>query len=168
MIKKILLMLMLAITLCFSVSVCAADGDENATDIPSLTIEQLMALSKSKQAKVDIIKKNNKEIEKYKSNLSEQIKVAAEKINDLKIEVSENTTSISDEKLNELKNLLEFLQESTKTLNEDAHNVSQEIDEILDLILTKGMKLEQYDQIIEKQNTLIVKMKNILANVEKI
>ncbi len=168
MIKKILLMLMLAITLCFSASVCAADGDENATDIPSLTIEQLMVLSKSKQAKVDIIKKNNKEIEKYKSNLSEQIKVAAEKINDLKIEVSENTTSISDEKLNELKNLLEFLQESTKTLNEDAHNVSQEIDEILDLILTKGMKLEQYDQIIEKQNTLIVKMKNILANVEKI
>ena len=168
MIKKVLLTLTLSLIICFSASVCVADGDENTTDIPSLTIEQLMALSRSKQAKVDIIKKNNKEIEKYKTNLSTQIKAAAEKINELKIEVSENATSISDEKLNELKSLLEFLQESTKTLNEDAHNVSQEIDAILDLILTKGMKLEQYDQIIEKQNTLVVKMKNILANVEKI
>ena len=168
MIKKVLLALMLSLIISFSVSVCAADGDETTTDIPSLTIEQLMMLSKSKQAKVDIIKKNNKEIEKYKTNLSNQIISAAEKINSLKIEVSENDTSISDEKLNELKNLLEFLQESTKTLNEDANNVSKEIDAILDLILTKGMKLEQYDQIIEKQNTLVVKMKNILATVEKI
>ncbi len=138
------------------------------TDIPSLTIEQLMALSKSKQAKVDIIKKNNVEIEECKATLSSQIVVAAEKINGLKIEVSENEASISDEKLNELKVLLEFLQNSTKTLNEDAIVVSSEIDAILDLILAKGMKLEQYDQIIEKQNDLIVKMKNILSTVEKI
>ena len=70
--------------------------------------------------------------------------------------------------MQELKDLLEFIQESTKTLNEDATTVSKEIDEILDLIISKGMKLEQYDQIIEKQNTLIVRMKNILARVEKI
>ena len=125
---------------------------ESTTNIPSLTIEQLMALSKSKQAKVDIIKKNNQEIEKYKTNLSNQIVIAADKINSLKIEVSVDASSITDEKLEELKSLLEFLQTSTKTLNEDATTVSDEIDAILDLILTKGMKLEQYDQIIEKQS----------------
>ena len=143
-------------------------ASESTTNIPSLTIEQLMALSKSKQAKVDIIKKNNQEIEKYKTNLSSQIVIAADKINSLKIEVSEDASSISDEKLEELKALLEFLQTSTKTLNEDATTVSDEIDAILDLIITKGMKLEQYDQIIEKQNNLVVKMKNILSTVEKI
>ena len=138
------------------------------TDIPSLTIEQLMVLSKSKQAKVDIIKKNNVEIETYKALLSNEIIKAAEKINGLKLDITSNYSDISDEQLNELKDLLEFIQESTVTLNEDATTLSREIDEILDLIISKGMKLEQYDQIIEKQNTLIVRMKNILVRVENI
>ena len=167
MMKKLCLLMFLIIIL--TSSIAFADGDEDVTtDIPSLTIEQLMILSKSKQAKVDIIKKNNVEIENYKTSLSEEITAAAEKINTLKIEVTEDASKISDEKLAELKDLLEFLQSSSQTLNEDATTVSREIDQILDLILTKGMKLEQYDQIIEKQNTLIVKMKNILATVEKI
>lgn len=144
------------------------DVDNKTTDIPSLTIEQLTLSMKSKQAKIDIIKKNNIEIENYKTQLSNQIKIAAEKINQLKLEVSEDKVIITDEKLNELKSLLQFLQESSTTLNEDATKVSKEIDDILDLILTKGMRLEQYDQIIEKQNTVIVKMKNILSTVEKI
>ena len=63
-------------------SICYSGNGE--TDIPSYTIEQLMVLSKSKQAKVDIIKKNNVEIEKYKSSLSNEIISAAEKINNLK------------------------------------------------------------------------------------
>ncbi len=169
---RIKLLLFIVIIITFISSIAVANGGEfnndNTTDIPSLTIEQLLMLSKSKQAKVDIIKKNNTEIELYKSNLSAEISIAADKINNLKIEVTEDDSSITDEKLNELKDLLEFIQSSSKTLNEDATTVSREIDQILDLVLTKGMKLEQYDQIIEKQNTLIVKMKNILATVEKI
>ncbi len=136
--------------------------------IPSLTIEQLTLSMKSKQAKVDIIKKNNIELEKYKNELTNQIKVATEKINQLKIEVSENKVVITEEKVNELKSLLQFLQESSKTLEEDVKNVAEEIDRILDLILAKGMQLEQYDQIIENQNAVIVKMKSILNTVEKI
>ncbi len=165
MMKKFIIMICLSFMIAFSSYSFATDA---TTDIPSLTIDQLLALSKSKQTKVDIIKKNNQEIEKYKTNLSNQIVIAAEKINSLKIEVLEDDSSITDEKLAELKVLLDFLQTSTKTLNEDATTVSSEIDAILDLIITKGMKLEQYDQIIEKQNTLIVKMKNILSTVEKI
>ena len=118
--------------------------------------------------KIDIIKKNNVEIEEYKAQLSKQIQIAAENVNALKIDVSEDKVVITEEKLNELRELLQFLQESSTTLNEDAVKVSKEIDDILDLILTKGMQLEQYDQIIEKQNTVIVKMKNILSTVEKI
>jgi len=144
------------------------DNPKGTTDIPSLTMEQLQLSMKSKQAEVDIIKKNNIEIEVFKKQLSDKILVAAEKINTLKIEVSENTVIITEEKLEELKTLLVFLQESTTTLNDDAIKLSQEIDAILDLILTKGMQLEQYDQIIENQNTVIVKMKNILNTVEKI
>ena len=159
--KKIILMLLAFIAIIFNSSSYAVD-----IDIPSYTIEQLMALSVSNQAKVDIIKKNNVEIETYKANLSNQIAIAAESINSLRI--SEDVSNISDEKLEQLKSLLEFLQDSTRTLNEDAATVSNEIDMLLDLIITKGMKLEQYDQIIEKQNDLIVKMKNILVKVEEI
>lgn len=167
--KKIVTTLSIICMLLFSSMVYATNVESNIiTDIPSLTMEQLKLSMKSKQAKVDIIKKNNIEIEKYKNQLSEQIVVAAEKINNLKIEVSENSIVITDEKLEELKILLQFLQESSTTLNEDATKVSKEIDAILDLILTKGMQLEQYDQIIENQNTVIVKMKNILSTVEKI
>ncbi len=158
--------ILLVFSVLFLGNICYSASGE--TDIPSLTIEQLMVLSKSKQAKVDIIKKNNVEIEKYKSLLSNGIIAAADKINNLKLEITTNYADISDDKLNELKDLLEFIQESTKTLNEDATTVSKEIDEILDLIISKGMKLEQYDQIIEKQNTLIVRMKNILVRVETI
>ena len=145
-----------------------AEQINKITDIPSLTIEQLTLSMKSKQAKIDIIKKNNVEIENYKTQLSNQIQTAAEKINTLKLEVSEDKVVITEEKLEELKSLLQFLQESSTTLNEDATKISKEIDAILDLILTKGMQLEQYDQIIENQNTVIVKMKNILSTVEKI
>ena len=168
--KETLLVVLLAFVISFSFTF-AADANTNdgqSTEIPSVTIDQLMILSKSKQAKVDIIKKNNTQIENYKTLLSNQIIKAADEINNLKLEVSADSASISDEKLVELKSLLEFLQDSTKTLNEDATNVSNEIDAILDLIIAKGMRLEQYDQIIEKQNELIVKMKNILATVEKI
>ena len=166
--RKNILMMLLSLMLVFAFTTTYADDSGDSTDIPSYTIEQLMVLSKSKQAKVDIIKKNNNEIEKCKENLSNQIQIAATEINNLKLEVTEDSSSISDEKLDELKSLLEFLKDSSKTLNEDATNVSNEINTILDLIIAKGMKLEQYDQIIEKQNELIVKMKNILANVEKI
>ncbi len=166
--KTITSLLLTFIILCSTNSFILADGSGEDINIPSLTIEQLMLLSKSKQAKVDIIKKNNNEIQECKDKLSNQIKTAAEKINTLKIEVVENTAEISDEKLEELKNLLEIIQSSSKTLNEDAITVSKEIDDILDLIIAKGMKLEQYDKIIDKQNDLIVKMKNILANIEKI
>ncbi len=163
--KKIICILLTFSVLFFGSTCYSASGE---TDIPTFTIEQLMVLSKSKQAKVDIIKKNNVEIEKYKALLSSGIISAAEKINNLKLEITANYSDISDDKLNELKDLLEFIQESTKTLDEDATTVSREIDEILDLIISKGMKLEQYDQIIEKQNTLIVRMKNILVRVETI
>lgn len=167
--KFIIMLSMIGIMLCTSmVYATNVDAEVIKTDIPSLTIEQFRLSMKSKQAKVDIIKKNNIEIENYKKQLSEQIVIATEKINNLKLEVSENSVVITDEKLNELKTLLQFLQESSTTLNEDATKVSKEIDAILDLILTKSMQLEQYDQIIEKQNTVIVKMKNILNTVEKI
>ena len=168
--KKLLTTLAIIFMFLISSAVYATSTEAGkvTTDIPSLTMEQLKLSMKSKQAKIDIIKKNNIEIEKYKNQLSDQIVIAAEKINNLKIEVSENTVVITDEKLEELKVLLQFLQESSTTLNEDATKVSKEIDAILDLILTKGMQLEQYDQIIEKQNTVIVKMKTILSTVEKI
>lgn len=165
--KKIVVLMSIICLVLLTPIVYATDG-EAKTEIPSLTIEQLTASMQSKQAKVNIIKKNNIEIEECKTNLSNQIMIATEKINNLKIEVSENSVIINEDKLEELKALLQFLQDSTTTLNEDATNVSKEIDTILDLIITKGMQLEQYDQIIENQNTVIVKMKNILNTVEKI
>lgn len=167
--KKMIVFLGIWCFLLFGAEVYATNDEApKQTDIPSLTIEQLTASVKSKQAKIDIIKKNNLEIEACKAQLSEEILIAVENINNLKLEVSEDKVVITEEKLEELRVLLQFLQDSSKTLEEDATNVSREIDAILDLILTKGMQLEQYDQIIEKQNTVIVKMKDILSTVAKI
>ena len=166
--RKCIIIISILCFLLLGTTVFATNMSLTDTDIPSLTIEQLTLSMKSKQSKIDIIKKNNIEIENYKPQLSNQIKIAAEKINQLKLEVSEDKVIITEEKLEELKSFLQFLQDSTTTLEEDATNVSKEIDAILDLILTKGMQLEQYDQIIENQNTVIVKMKNILNKVEKI
>ena len=60
-----------------------------------------------------------------KDELRANIIVAAEKINSLKLNISSGTVTISDEDINELKTLLEFLQESTQTLNEEVEKVSQ-------------------------------------------
>ena len=66
--KKIVTTLSIICMLLFSTMVYATNVEGNIiTDIPSLTMEQLKLSMKSKQAKVDIIKKNNIEIEKYKN-----------------------------------------------------------------------------------------------------
>lgn len=138
------------------------------TDIPEMSLEQLIMSMQARQGKVDIIKKNNVQITDLKEELKAKIIVAAEKVNSLKLNISSGTVSISDSEINELKSLLEFLQQSTKTLNEDTEKVSKEIDAILDLIQTRGMNLGQYDLIIEKQNLVIVNMKDILKKVNQI
>lgn len=170
MIKKIIISCAFLILLLINVSAYAAEIDSNVNEtyIPSMTVDELLIMMQSKQAKVDIIKKNNVEIEKLKTELKDKIVVAAEKINSLKIEVSQEKVEITDTVLNELKQLLEFLQDSKTTLENDVEKISTEIESILDLISTKGMQLEQYDKLIEKQNEVIVKMKEVMNTVNKI
>lgn len=141
---------------------------ESNTDIPTMTLEDLLARMQARQAKVDIIKKNNDQLKTLKEQLRSKIISAAEKVNSLKINISSGTVTISDAEINELKTLLEFLQESTSALNDEVQKVSSEIESILDLIQTRGMDLAQYDLLIEKQNSVIVNLKNILQTVNQI
>lgn len=146
----------------------AVYATEADTDIPEMTFERLIASMQARQAKVDIIKKNNVQITNLKEQLKSNIVEAANKVNNLKINISTGDVVVSDEDINELKQLLEFIQESTTTLNDEVDKVSKEINDILDLIQTRGMDLAQYDLIIEKQNIVIVNMKNILSTVNQI
>lgn len=141
---------------------------ESHTDIPEMNLETWIVTMQAKQAKVDIIKKNNEQLENLKEELRTQIITAAEKVNSLKINISSGTVNVSDEEINELKVLLTFLQDSTSTLNDEVQKVSSEIESILDLIQTRGMDLAQYDLLIEKQNSVIVNLKSILQTVNQI
>ena len=161
--KKVIFLSMLMI-FALSLPVCATE----TTKIPEMSMEEYANMINSKQAKVDIIKKNNREVTALKEELRAKILEAANKVNNLKINVSNNSVDIPDETIRELKNLLEFLQEAKTTLESDVQKISDEIEKILDLISTKGMQLDQYDLLIEKQNTIIVKMKEILSMVNKI
>ena len=159
---------MLASLMIGSIALATETTSSEAGNIPSMSIEEYMIMNQSKQAKVDIIKKNNIEMEKLKNELKEIIVKAAEKINTMKIEIEKDNVVITDEMLDELKELLQFLQDSKDTLEVDVERTLAEIEKILDLIATKGMQLEQYDKLIEKQNEVIVKMKNVMQTVEKI
>ena len=161
--KKVIFLSMLMI-FALSLPVCASE----TTKIPEMSMEEYANMINSKQAKVDIIKKNNREVTALKEELRAKILEAANKVNNLKINVSNNSVDIPDETIRELKNLLEFLQEAKTTLESDVQKISDEIEKILDLISTKGMQLDQYDLLIEKQTTIIVKMKEILSMVNKI
>lgn len=141
---------------------------DDSTSIPSMSIEELIIMMQARQAKVDIIKKNNVEITTLKESLKTQILEAATKVNNLSKDLANEDTNISNSTILELKELLEFLQEAKTTLETDASKVSSEIEEILDLISSKSMQLSQYDLLIEKQNSVIVKMKDILEMVNKI
>lgn len=166
--KKIILLTMIMIAL-FTANVRASETNNNDTTIPEMSMEQLIQSMHARQAKVDIIKKNNKEITELKEALKSEIIEAANKVNNLKIEVSNDSVVITEESLEELKELLTFLQESKRTLEEDVEKISSEIEKILDLISTKSMQqLDQYDLIIEKQNEVIVEMKSIMQTVSKI
>ena len=140
----------------------------DSTNIPEMSWDEYSIMMKARQSKVDIIKKNNQEITTLKEELKVEILEAAKKVNDLRIDISADKVELDDATLAELKELLEFLQEAKTTLETEADKISNEIEEILDLISTKGMHLEQYDLIIEKQNSVIVKMKEILETVNKI
>lgn len=164
--KKIIFLIFVITALCTS-NVMASEVNDS-TEIPEVKLEVWLQIMQSKKAKIDIIKKNNIEITKWKEELKSQIVVAAEKVNGLKLEVSNNSYQISEETLEELKSLLNFLQDSKKTLEEDVEKISKEIDSILELISSKAMKLDQYDLIIEKQNEVIIEMKSILQTVSKI
>lgn len=159
---------MLASLMIGSIALATETTSSETGNIPSMSIEEYMIMNQSKQAKVDIIKKNNIEMEKLKNELKEKIVKAAEKINTMKIEIEKDNVIITDEMLDELKELLQFLQDSKDTLEVDVERTLAEIEKILDLIATKGMQLEQYDKLIEKQNEVIVKMKNVMQTVEKI
>ncbi len=161
--KKVIFLFILMMSV-LSLPVLASE----TTKIPEMSMEQYATMMNSKQAKVDIIKKNNREITTLKEELRAKILEAANKVNNLKINISNNSVEIPDETIKELKNLLEFLQEAKTTLESDVQKISDEIEKILDLISTKGMQLAQYDLLIEKQNTIIVKMKEILSMVNKI
>lgn len=141
---------------------------ESITDIPEMNWEQLIVKMQARQAKVDIIKKNNEQLKNLKEQLRSKIISAAEKVNSLKINISTGTVNISDAEISELKMLLEFLQDSTNALNDEVQKVSSEIENILDLIQTRGMELAQYDLIIEKQNSVIINLKSILQKVNQI
>ena len=159
---------MLASLMIGSIALATETTSSETGNIPSMSIEEYMIMNQSKQAKVDIIKKTNIEMEKLKNELKEKIVKAAEKINTMKIEIEKDNVVITDEMLDELKELLQFLQDSKDTLEVDVERTLAEIEKILDLIATKGMQLEQYDKLIEKQNEVIVKMKNVMQTVEKI
>lgn len=164
--KKITCLILIIIAL-FTTNVMAAEISDS-TEIPEMTIEELIQSMQARQAKVDIIKKNNIEITTLKEELKLKIVDAANKVNDLKIEVTKDDVVITTETLEELKQLLTFLQNSKKTLEEDVESLSTEIESILDLISSKGMKLDQYDLLIERQNGVIIEMKEILQTVSKI
>ncbi len=166
--KKFLVFTVLMVSM-ISFPVYATDINvTDSTNIPEMSWDEYSIMMKARQSKVDIIKKNNLEITTLKEDLKVEILEAAKKVNDLRIDISADKVELDDATLVELKELLEFLQEAKITLETEAEKVSNEIEELLDLISTKGMHLEQYDLIIEKQNSVIVKMKEILETVNKI
>ena len=125
MIKKIIVICAFMITVLTMGNTYATEAiNTSDTHIPSMTIDQLLIMMQSKQAKVDIIKKNNIQIETLKTELKSKIVEAAEKINSLKIDVSQEKVEITDELLNELKELLQFLQDSKTTLENDVEKIS--------------------------------------------
>lgn len=167
--RKFLLILMLMMTVIISpVYATEVTVENDTTNIPEMSWEEFAVMMKAKQGKVEIIKKNNIEITTLKESLKTEILEAAKKVNNLRIDISADKVEIDDATILELKELLEFLQEATTTLETDAQRISDEIEEILDLISTKSMQLDQYDLLIEKQNSIIVKMKEILEMVNKI
>ena len=131
--KLVTIFSVICMLMLFSTISYATDAN---TDIPQMTLEDLLARMQARQAKVDIIKKNNEQLTSLKEQLRTKIIAAAEKVNSLKINISSGTVTISDAEINELKSLLEFLQESTSALNDEVQKVSLEIESILDLIQT--------------------------------
>ena len=166
--KKFLVFTILMVSMVSFPVYATETNTTDSTQIPEMSWDEYSIMMKARQSKVDIIKKNNVEITTLKEELKIEILEAAKKVNDLRIDISADKVELDDATLAELKELLEFLQEAKVTLETEADKISNEIEEILDLISTKGMHLEQYDLIIEKQNSVIVKMKEILKTVNKI
>ena len=166
--KKLIIFLLIIVST-LSMQVFASEvTSKDKTEIPSMSLSEFSRMMQARQVKVDIIKKNNREITALKEELRTKILEAADKVNSLRIDISNDNIEISDKTIIELKSLLEFLQQAKVTLENDVEKISSEIEEILDLISIRNLDLEQYDLLIEKQNSVIVKMKEILEMVNMI
>ena len=99
--KKLMICLCILLAL-LNTCVFATETVED-TQIPEMSFEDLLKTMKARQAKVDIIKKNNKEITTLKEELKTQIVEAATKVNELKIEVYHENVEITTETIEELK-----------------------------------------------------------------
>ena len=118
--KFVVLILMIISMSMFTVPVYATEvGNNDSTSIPEMSWEEFALMMKARQGKVDIIKKNNVEISDLKEELKVEILEAAKKVNDLRIDISADKVDIDDATLNELKELLEFLQDAKTTLEMD-------------------------------------------------
>lgn len=146
-----------------------------ATNINGMTEEEIIQkyeqikkeraiLKKSRDSKFEIIRSNNVKIQELKSQALSSIQNASNKVDKLLSQIKRNEVVITQDLLDELTMLLNVLQTSNTTIENEA----KQLQEIVKMVKIKGYDssvLTVLDSAIEKQNAIIVSYKQIIQTL---
>ncbi len=170
--KRLFLVILIVFTLCLNMSIGFAMEVNGITEQEIIQkYEQIKKererLKKSRDAKFEIIRNNNNTISTLKVQVLKSIEQSSKKIDDLMYKIKNNKVVITQELVDELTNLLGFMQTSNNIIKSEA----SQLQEIVKMIKVKGYDssvLTVLDSAIEKQNSIIVNYKQIIQKLNSL
>lgn len=170
--RKALLVIIIVLSMCLYTSTSFA---VSTIDINGLTEEEIIKqyeeikkerqrIKLSRDSKFDIIKNNNVTIENLKVDALDAVQTASVKVNNLLEKIQKNEVTITTQVITNLTEVLETMQVANQTIKEE----SIALEEIVKLAKIKGydsLVLTVLDNVIEKQNSIIVSYKQIIKEL---
>lgn len=173
--KKIIITVIMIFSMCLFTSTSFATS---VIDINGLTEEEIIKqyeqikrerdrIKSARDAKFEIIRNNNTTIEGLKVDSLDAINTASKKVNDLLNKIQNNEIIITTTVISNLTEILEVMQTANQTIKDE----SVALTEIVKMVKIKGYDssvLTVLDSAIEKQNSIIVSYKQIIAKLNQL
>lgn len=173
--KKIIITVIMIFSMCLFASTSFATS---VIDINGLTEEEIIKqyeqikrerdrIKSARDAKFEIIRNNNTTIEGLKVDALDAINTASKKVNELLNKIQNNEIIITTTVISNLTEILEVMQTANQTIKDE----SVALTEIVKMVKIKGYDssvLTVLDSAIEKQNSIIVSYKQIIAKLNQL
>lgn len=163
--KYLKLIISFLILFCILLPYSYAANKDKTVSRKTLITNNIGQMKKNINQKLNIISKNNREVQKLQNDIRLTKKDVMHKVSNLR-----KDKNVTAEELLSIKNKVEILKNYNANLSLSRGNIEKASKNITNAKLTKNFYgiTSQYDLIIEKQNEKIISLKNIIKNIDEI